>query len=303
MVPQFGARWVEKQKMRQNSFNSFMRLPDFVGIGAQRAATTWFYECLKEHPEVFVPDTKEVHFFNQHYDKGIGWYAQYFEGAGACKAVGELTPNYLNNQDSISRMAQILPHIKLFVVFRDPVDRTFSAYKLLNQQFDGLSFKEACAKSQYLLQLSLYSKNFMHVLSCYHSEKIKIFLYDDVKNDPISVLQQLFSFLNVNQHFVPSAKNKVYNAILFPELQRRLEKFGMNKYLDSFKTTPLGEFVKTNLLRCQNRINKKKNSLRNHNCEKVDDDFRQELRLYFRDDVLKLQELINRDLSKWIEGP
>ncbi len=52
-------------------------LPKFVVIGAQRAGTTWLYECLKAHPDVFLPDTKELHFFDHHFDKGESYYRRF----------------------------------------------------------------------------------------------------------------------------------------------------------------------------------------------------------------------------------
>ena len=54
-------------------------LPNFICIGAQRAGTTWLYHCLKEHPEVFVPEKKELRFFNYHYSDGIEAYKQNFK--------------------------------------------------------------------------------------------------------------------------------------------------------------------------------------------------------------------------------
>ena len=53
--------------------------PNFLVIGAQRAGTTWLYECLREHPEIFLPETKELHYFDLNHEKGDEWYFQHFE--------------------------------------------------------------------------------------------------------------------------------------------------------------------------------------------------------------------------------
>ena len=100
-----------------------MPLPNFVGIGAQRAATTWAHICLREHPDVFLPDTKEVHFFNRNFDRGIAWYEAHFARHAGEAAVGEVTPNYLNNEEAIPRMAHVLPEARLFVILREPIQR------------------------------------------------------------------------------------------------------------------------------------------------------------------------------------
>ncbi len=43
------------------------RYPDFLGIGAQKAGTTWLHENLRRHPEIWLPPVKELQYFNQLY--------------------------------------------------------------------------------------------------------------------------------------------------------------------------------------------------------------------------------------------
>ena len=57
-------------------------LPTFIGIGAQRAGTTWAYNCLAQHPEVYMTQKKELHFFYANYSRGLAWYAEQFAAAG-----------------------------------------------------------------------------------------------------------------------------------------------------------------------------------------------------------------------------
>lgn len=60
---------------------------DFLGIGAQKAGTTWMFEWLRKHPEVHFPHIKEISFWNSHYPrsladpdykKNIHWYRSLF---------------------------------------------------------------------------------------------------------------------------------------------------------------------------------------------------------------------------------
>ena len=54
-------------------------LPNFFSIGAKRSGTTWLYEILKNHPEVYLsPYRKETHFFTSQYEKGLNWYKKFF---------------------------------------------------------------------------------------------------------------------------------------------------------------------------------------------------------------------------------
>ncbi len=105
-------------------------LPDFICIGAQRAGTTWLYQCLKEHPAVFVPEKKEVRFFNYQYSEGLDWYRSHFEGHQPGQILGELTPDYHRQAEAIDRIAKDVPGVKLVYVLRDPVARAYSQYSL-----------------------------------------------------------------------------------------------------------------------------------------------------------------------------
>ena len=93
--------------------------PNFLVIGAQRAGTTWLYECLREHPEIFLPETKELHYFDLNHEKGYEWYFQHFEGASE-KAIGEITPNYYQYPGAIEKAHALLPEAKFIFILREP---------------------------------------------------------------------------------------------------------------------------------------------------------------------------------------
>src|SRR5688500_16728544 len=145
-------------------------LPTFVGIGAQRGGTTWIHRCLAEHPQVFVPEPKELQFFNRHFDRGLTWYEDRFRPRHGEICVGEISPNYMNSALAIDRMAEIVPNAKLFTILREPVQRAFSAYKLLRDQYKGLTFQEACSDGRSLVTLGLYAKHMSHVYSRFPRE-------------------------------------------------------------------------------------------------------------------------------------
>ncbi len=117
------------------------RLPDFLIIGAQKCGTTWLAAMLRQHPDVYMPD-REVHFFDKagNYNKGIEWYASHFEVADNRSCVGEKTPDYFwaDGRGGEGHMPDVhrhirthLPHAKLIVTLKNPVDRAVSAVKHL----------------------------------------------------------------------------------------------------------------------------------------------------------------------------
>lgn len=67
------------------------RLPDFIIVGAMRSGSTSLFRYLAGHPQVFVARTKELHYFDWHYDRGLGWYASHFAGAPSECVTGEAT--------------------------------------------------------------------------------------------------------------------------------------------------------------------------------------------------------------------
>jgi hypothetical protein len=266
-----------------------MVLPNTICIGAQRAATTWTYNCLKEHPEVFTPEKKELHFFDEQFDKGLAWYEDKFKGYNGQKAIVEMTPNYLDVEPAIDRIAATLPRARLFVILREPVDRALSAYQLF-ERFRDRSFPEALRSSRYLVDLGLYAHHLRRVYQYFPRERVKVFLYEDVQTDPAGFLRELFRYLEVDPTFEPASTRKVYNRIMFPRAQKLARQAGLVWLVRGIKKTPIGDWIK-----------------RRHADQKgqngkviLDEKTVRDLRGIFRDDVLQLQELIGRDLSAWL---
>jgi hypothetical protein len=107
---------------------SELRLPDFVVIGAQKAGTTSLHAALAQHPQVFLPTTKELHYFSSGFDQPLASYGAHFGPAKAEQVCGEATPYYLFHPAAPQRLAACLPKARLIVLLRDPVARSLSHY-------------------------------------------------------------------------------------------------------------------------------------------------------------------------------
>src|SRR5437762_6880111 len=106
-------------------------LPNFLILGAAKSGTTSLYHVLKQHPQVFVTEKKELHFFvKEHwYRRGMRCYARHFAPARAeHRAVGEATPVYLCHPAAPHRIREHLPEARLIAIVRDPVQRAHSHY-------------------------------------------------------------------------------------------------------------------------------------------------------------------------------
>jgi Sulfotransferase domain len=106
-------------------------LPDFIVAGVQKGGTTFLYQEMLRHPEIRGSLTKEVHFFDGNFDKGVDWYSGMFPRSSSNARVirGEASPAYIFHPAAVRRIAETLPDPRLVIVVRDPVQRALSHYK------------------------------------------------------------------------------------------------------------------------------------------------------------------------------
>jgi hypothetical protein len=106
-------------------------LPDFIVAGVQKGGTTFLYQEMLRHPEIRGSLTKEVHFFDANFERGVDWYSGMFPRSSPDSKMirGEASPAYIFHPDGVRRIAQTLPDVRLIVTLRDPVQRALSHYK------------------------------------------------------------------------------------------------------------------------------------------------------------------------------
>lgn len=193
-------------------------LPNFIGIGAPKAGTTWLYKCLGEHPEVFMPAHKEPYFFD--YDTIEGRWDEYevhFIGSEGHNAIGEMSTRYLTSQQAPARIKQHIPNVRLLVALRNPVEQVYSHYwHLLRQNFHQWdrsripdSFEEALKMyPEKLLAPAYYHKHLRLWLEHFEQSQLHPIFHDDIREDPHQVVQGLYAFLDVNPDFIPQSLNR-----------------------------------------------------------------------------------------------
>ncbi len=124
-------------------------LPDFLILGAQKAGTTSLHGYLIEHPRIAPALAKEIHFFDYNYARGEAWYRAHFptqfeKWRGAFQLTGEGSPYYLFYPHAAWRVSQCVPHAKLIVLLRNPVDRAYSHYHhQVRLGLEELTFEQA----------------------------------------------------------------------------------------------------------------------------------------------------------------
>lgn len=301
-------------------------MPNFLFIGAGKSGSTSLDQYLKQHPQIFMP-IKEVGFFAlegqkkvdpkddpemmYHFPNGITNLVDYenlFKEAGKNQLRGETSPIYLYNEDAPIRIKKYVPDVKLIAILRQPIDRLYSRYMHLanegrqpTENFeDAMDRKSIWWRKNDLVKEGFYFLNLSRYYELFPPEQIKIFLYEDFQKNPQTVLNEIFSFLNVSNDFHPNT-NVRYNENGF--IKNRLFDgfFGKNGVL--LKTVKV---ITPNLYeRAKNSstIRNSLNKIRNVNLKRPP--LSKAVRIkatheIYKEDIQNLQDLISRDLSHWL---
>lgn len=203
-------------------------LPTFMVIGAAKAGTTALYWYMAEHPEVFMSRVKETNYFAYGVDAGgrllygnpdmhhfpvktSKEYEQLFADAGGALAIGEVSPLYLECPQAAARIRERLPATKIICCLRQPVDRAYSDYLMYlrnrGRHFDPA--RELTAQAQWArpdshwMQIGRYYPQLSRYFESFPRSQIHVFLFDDLKKNPLAVTQQLYRFVGVDPAFVP----------------------------------------------------------------------------------------------------
>lgn len=208
---------------------------DFLIIGAQKSGTTTLFQLLSEHPQIFMPMQKEVGFFanpkDDKYELGFASYLeQYFSGFGAGQMVGEASPQYMCCLYAAKRIAHDAPSVKLIAVLRNPVDRCYSAYKMLlrfeeeqrafgeivNDLDMGAKGKQIEALEYFprtdVMRTGLYGAILSNYLHYFSRDQIHICFMEDLEREPTKVVRDIYRFLGVDEGFIPPSANKKLHA-------------------------------------------------------------------------------------------
>lgn len=261
----------------------------FLMVGCQRCGSTWTYEALKEHPEVYLPDSKQTHFFDESFENGMGWYLEHFDGISDKHiAVGEVATSYCL-PEVIPKVASELPDIKIIMAMRGPVERAYSYYRSRAPHEDWKNFEDALlcepeitARGQYIDQIEI-------LLQHYNRKEILFLVYDDLKTDERAYIRSVYSFLGVNPDFEPSVIGNPVRAAMFPKTRKALRKMGLTPLVNLINKSVLGD----GLRRCL------RNSRQTKSKPAIHTETHQRLADHFQPYNKRLEAFLERKLESW----
>ena len=186
-------------------------LPNVIYAGIQRTGSTWLYDCFKEHPQVFVPYLKEIHYFDRNFDRGKKWYETFFKNSEDEKILIDITPNYFQDTSIPKKISDLLPSCKIIIVLRNPIDYIFSLYKKHRQSlFVKEDFNDLLNNRSYLDQ-GLFSEKMKAYFNTFKRNQIFVGYYKEFSLDNQSYLSEIYQFLQVEEYH-PTITNKVINS-------------------------------------------------------------------------------------------
>jgi Sulfotransferase family len=180
-------------------------LPDFLGIGAAKTGTTWLHHNLRAHPDLYLPDVKEVHYFDSRWHRPPSWYAGHF-AAGAGKVKGEITPAYsLLPPKRVEVVRRLVPDARLILLVRDPVETVWShaVMKLARERGRKPSDVSPEEYQEFFSRPSTRNNvDYTAMIGRWQEEyppgRLLVASNDEVRERPVELLTQVFTHLGVS---------------------------------------------------------------------------------------------------------
>lgn len=207
-----------------------MSLPTFLGIGAQKAATTALHELLRQHPEVSLPEPKEANYFldEANWHRGIDWYRSCFDATRAVR--GDISPAYAmfpRFRHVPERAAATVPEAKLLYLVRDPIARIESAWaQLVAGGFEHRRLVDAVLAECHYVDTSRYATQLDRWLLCFPAESMLVLRAEDLAADPGGVLDLVLAHLGLEPGWRPADPaarwNETTGKVAVPARVRRI---------------------------------------------------------------------------------
>lgn len=293
-----------------------MKLPNFLIVGAAKSGTTSMFEYLGQHPEVFTPGVKEPGFLidDSQFNHVSNWteYQKIFSKADSYKVVCESSTTYLYEPSAIKNIKNYLgDDLRILIMLRNPIDMSYSLWKHrrreVSEELDFFTAIESWTKrkesSKFRRNRYINDWNYIGRASYFDQVKryldsfvdVKVLIFEEFKSDIPGSFKDVCEFLDVSPDATISFDLK--NESFKPKYE------GVQKFLT--QRNPIKELIKKVIplkylvplkFKFEN-FNKTKDDSVSLSAEE-----RVELSKYFKEDIKKLSELLERDLSEcWPE--
>lgn len=271
-----------------------MPKPDFIIIGAMKSATSTLHEQLALQPGFFMSTPKEPNFFSDNpvYNLGLDWYSALFSEAEADDICGESSTHYTKLPDypqTIERMKDYLPSLKLIYVVRHPIDRLISHYiHQWSQNVIKTDINQAIDEFDELINYSRYSMQIIPFIEQYGPENIHIVFSEALRVRPQYELEKVATFLGYNKPVIWYDDLPEQNVS-----SQRVRRFsGYNLIVDN----PILAWIRRSFIP-QSLRDRVKNRLTLKMRPEIDERHKQKLTHIFNQDLAMLGQMLKVDLT------
>ncbi len=256
-----------------------------------------------------------MHFFNMHFERGMGWYESHFDDWSGQTAVGEATPGYIYHPDAPGRIKATLGDVKLIASLRNPVDRAYSAFwhhlrqGAIPSNADFRVFYQTdqwsiCGRGYYYAQLSRY-------LEYFPFDNLLVLIYEELSSDGQRAVGNCLEFLGLDSGFLPNVLNSRVNRggrgiSVFHSQTWRMRLALRKALLRAVDVNLLPPGLGKAILRFGRRGFEKlafEFGPKQRQYIPLAEDVRQELLNDYMSDIRRLESLLDRDLSVWYASP
>ncbi|PPT06594.1 Sulfotransferase [Geitlerinema sp. FC II] len=315
-----------------------MVLPNFLIVGAGKAGTSNLMARLAEHPEIYIVYNEPSFFalegqsldfkgppgadvlINKNGVTTLDAYRSLFEGGKNHLARGESSPLYLYSPEAPKRIKHYIPDVKIIAILRDPVERAFSAYMhTFSRGREPITDFKAALEAEpsrirdrwnwiyHYQALGFYYAQIERYFKLFDRDRVKVYLNEDMAGNPDRFFADVFRFLEVDDRVsVDTSKRALVGRVpknkTVHQLANQLAALEVPSPLRKLVKSVAGEGLRIRIaskLRRANLVDKRQLSP-NHQQKFLTDEVKSQLRQTYRDDILKLQDLIDRDLSHWL---
>lgn len=286
---------------------------DFIGIGAAKSGTTWLADQLRSHQNVFIPEKKELVYFNDYLrllpgtqnpdrSKSLEWYHAFFKESAAGQLNGEISVEYLLDKGAPKNIYNYNPNAKILVILRKHPDQLFSLYQYMSSRgvFHFKDFETAIEKRSDLFMNYYFADFIERYLQIFPKKQVGIYFFDDIIQQPEQLFSELCEFLEIPNQTPESLhqksnKTKEARVPIVNHVIQKTRHFitanGLEFIIPVLKKTgiiSLGSYIRDSL-------NVQEQTVK----PKLSESTREKLKQHYQQDVLKLEQLSGRRLDSW----
>jgi len=297
-----------------------MNKPDFFIVGAPKTGTTALYSYLKEHPEIFMPEIKELHYFGSDLRfnttrRSEEDYLSHFISVKNEKRIGEASVRYLSSKKAAVEIKAWSPLARIIIMLRNPVDTIHSLHsQTLYNGNENIQELEAALDAERYRKLGIgipqtaflidslfyretvrYSEQVERYFKVFGRDKVRVIIFDDFINNTTEVYRETLRFLNVEETFQQDFPIINSNKIIRNNLLRDFLRYppaGIQRFGRTFIPPVFRQQFKKKIMRLNTKHVER---------APMNNALKHKLRNELRPEIEKLSKLLDRDLTSWIQ--